>query len=46
MAKLILVRHGMSEWNKKGLWTGLQDIPLCQEGRVESQKVAEKSTKP
>lgn len=42
MAKLILVRHGMSEWNKKGLWTGLTDISLCEEGKIESQKVAEK----
>lgn len=42
MAYLILVRHGMSDWNKKGLWTGLRDISLCEEGRIESQKIADK----
>lgn len=41
MAFLILVRHGQSEWNKKGLWTGWTDIPLSQEGKEEAEKAAE-----
>ncbi|MCC2630706.1 MAG: hypothetical protein K0S38_515, partial [Candidatus Paceibacter sp.] len=28
MAKLIVVRHHESEWNKKGLWTGSRDVHL------------------
>lgn len=37
---LILVRHGESEWNAKGLWTGLTDIGLTQKGKEEAQKAA------
>lgn len=40
MAYLILVRHGESLWNAKGLWTGLTDIPLSEKGRKESKLVA------
>lgn len=40
MAYLILVRHGESEWNAKGVWTGLTDIPLSERGREEAQLVA------
>lgn len=38
MAKLILVRHGKSEWNEKGLWTGWHDIPLIEVGIEEARK--------
>lgn len=38
MALLILVRHGESEWNQKGLWTGLTDVPLSQKGREEAAR--------
>lgn len=37
MAHLILVRHGKSEWNEKGLWTGFQDVSLAQAGIKEAQ---------
>lgn len=36
MAKLILMRHGQSAWNKKNLFTGWVDIPLSAEGVQES----------
>lgn len=36
MAKLILMRHGQSAWNKKNLFTGWVDIPLSAEGVEES----------
>ncbi|MEK7516977.1 MAG: 2,3-diphosphoglycerate-dependent phosphoglycerate mutase [Patescibacteria group bacterium] len=36
MAKLIFVRHGESEWNAKGVWTGLTDISLSEKGREEA----------
>lgn len=41
MATLVLVRHGKSEWNEKGLWTGWRDIPLAQKGIEEAQKTGE-----
>lgn len=41
MAYLVLVRHGKSEWNEKGLWTGWRDIPLAPAGVEEAQKTGE-----
>lgn len=38
MAKLILIRHGKSEWNKTGQWTGWTDIGLAPEGVEEAQR--------
>ncbi len=40
MAYLVLVRHGQSEWNVLGQWTGLTDVALTDEGRKEAQKAA------
>jgi 2,3-bisphosphoglycerate-dependent phosphoglycerate mutase len=37
MAYLILLRHGKSEWNKRGLWTGTTDVELTDEGRHEAK---------
>lgn len=36
MSKLILIRHGQSEWNKKNIFTGWVDIPLSVEGVEEA----------
>lgn len=41
MAYLVLVRHGQSEWNALGKWTGWQDVPLTEQGRAEATKAAE-----
>ena len=41
MAYLVLVRHGKSEWNEKGLWTGWRDIPLAPKGFEEAQITGE-----
>jgi 2,3-bisphosphoglycerate-dependent phosphoglycerate mutase len=41
MAYLVLVRHGESEWNTLGLWTGWRDIPLTEKGHVEARQAAE-----
>ena len=41
MAYLVLVRHGQSEWNALGLWTGQRDVALTEQGRAEARKAAE-----
>lgn len=41
MGLLILLRHGMSAWNKANLFTGWVDVPLCQEGIMEAYKAGE-----
>lgn len=39
--KLVLVRHHESEWNKKGLWTGVHDSHLTQYGFEKSEEMGE-----
>jgi len=41
MSYLVLVRHGQSEWNALGLWTGQEDIALTEQGKAEARKAAE-----
>lgn len=41
MAYLVLVRHGQSEWNALGLWTGQRDVALTEQGKEEARKAAE-----
>lgn len=41
MAYLLLVRHGKSEWNKLGLWTGHTDVELTDEGFEEARMAGE-----
>ena len=36
MTKLVLVRHGESEWNKLNLFTGWMDVDLSDKGREEA----------
>jgi 2,3-bisphosphoglycerate-dependent phosphoglycerate mutase len=38
MATLLLLRHGESEWNSKGLFTGWVDIGLSDKGAEEAAK--------
>ena len=32
MYKVVLLRHGQSEWNKLNLFTGWQDVDLTEQG--------------
>jgi 2,3-bisphosphoglycerate-dependent phosphoglycerate mutase len=41
MAYLVFVRHGQSEWNALGLWTGWKNVPLTEQGKQEARKAAE-----
>ncbi|MCS7212085.1 MAG: histidine phosphatase family protein, partial [Chloroherpetonaceae bacterium] len=42
MAKLILVRHGESQWNLENRFTGWVDVPLTDKGRREAREAGEK----
>ncbi|MEN9407527.1 MAG: hypothetical protein RLZZ455_743 [Candidatus Parcubacteria bacterium] len=41
MSYLILIRHGLSEYNKLGIWTGWEDPELAPEGITEAIQAAE-----
>ena len=36
MHKLVLVRHGESDWNKENRFTGWTDVDLSEKGRAEA----------
>lgn len=42
MAYLILVRHGVTDWNLQGRWQGLTDTSLSEEGKRQALNVANK----
>ncbi len=41
MTKLVLVRHGQSEWNLQNRFTGWVDVDLTEKGVAEANKAAE-----
>lgn len=41
MYKLVLVRHGQSQWNEKNLFTGWVDVGLTEKGLAEAKKSGE-----
>ncbi len=41
MKRLILVRHGESEWNRENRFTGWVDVPLSKKGQHESLQAAQ-----
>jgi len=45
MGKLILVRHGQTNWDKENRLQGSLDIPLNDEGRKEAEEIASKLSK-
>ena len=42
MAQFVLVRHGQSEYNAKGWWTGWDNPSLTQQGEQEAKKAGER----
>jgi len=42
MSKLVLVRHGESQWNLENRFTGWVDVPLSPKGEQEAKTAGEK----
>ena len=42
MPKLLIVRHGQSEWNALGRWQGQADPPLTNLGESQARKASQK----
>ena len=42
MARLILLRHGESQWNLENRFTGWVDVPLSPKGIEEARQAGEK----
>jgi broad specificity phosphatase PhoE len=40
MTKLILIRHGETDWNVQGRWQGQADVPLNVHGRQQAMQIA------
>lgn len=41
MYKLVLIRHGQSEWNKENRFTGWKDVDLSEQGRDEAKQAGQ-----
>ncbi len=40
--RLLLIRHGVTAWNREGRWQGRLDPPLSDDGRREAQLLADR----
>ncbi|HOJ79066.1 MAG TPA: histidine phosphatase family protein, partial [Bacillota bacterium] len=41
MFKIVLIRHGESEWNKANLFTGWTDVDLSAQGKIEARNAGQ-----
>jgi len=42
MYKIVLIRHGESEWNKANLFTGWTDVDLSEKGNLEASEAGKR----
>jgi len=40
--RLLLVRHGETEWNQENRWQGQADVPLSEAGRIQAHRLAQR----
>ncbi|MDP2910836.1 MAG: histidine phosphatase family protein [Candidatus Omnitrophota bacterium] len=38
--QLVLIRHGITEWNKKNRYCGYKDVSLSDEGKAQAKRLA------
>lgn len=41
MTRLILIRHGETDWNAEGRWQGQIDVPLNQNGKSHARRLVD-----
>src|SRR6059036_376961 len=41
MHKVVLLRHGESDWNRENRFTGWTDVDLSEKGRLEAKEAGE-----
>lgn len=39
VTRLVLVRHGITRWNKEKRYCGYKDVPLCCQGRLQAARL-------
>jgi len=42
MHRLVLIRHGESQWNRENRFTGWMDVPLSEKGRTEAREAGKR----
>jgi 2,3-bisphosphoglycerate-dependent phosphoglycerate mutase len=42
MSRLVLLRHGESQWNRENRFTGWRDVPLSEKGKAEAREAGKR----